>query len=417
MVSTLFFILLTLLGPAVPAQTAKSSKSSSGATQPSATHTVPAGTVLYLRLMTPVSTASSHLDEEVKAEIERSVSGPTGVEIPVGAVASGRVAKLIPSSSPTDRVKLLLEFSTLELPGQAATSLAAHVSGVDNARERVLADGTIVGVLGSELPATLLNSAIDKFEKKNSSDTQQSGGTMLGRADTAITYPAGTEFFLTLDKPLTVTGNFQPEFAQQISPALKEKVLELLAHTPQRVASKKGTLGGVVNLVLIGNQQEIRTAFEKAGWTYAQEEKGQPILKTLQAVIAGKGYDAAPMSTLYVYGRPQDMAFEKMFNTFAKRHHLRLWRVPMTSPQGRAMWAVAADHDTGVDIHPGVISHATDPHVDDERAKVGADLGMTGLVAAEELVTPPHPLHSGYTATGGPWETDGQVLVVGLKPE
>jgi LssY C-terminus len=417
MISTLFFILLTLLGPAAPAQTAKSSKSSSGAARPSATHTVPAGTVLYLRLMTPVSTASSHLDEEVKAEIERSVSGPAGVEIPVGAVARGRVARLIPSSSPTDRAKLLLEFSTLELPGQVATPLAAHVSGVDNAREQVLADGMIVGVLASELPVTLLNSAIGKLEKQSSTNDQQGGGTMLGTANTAITYPAGTEFFLTLAKPLTVAGNFQREFAQQISPALKEKVLDLLAHSPQRVASKKGTLGGVVNLVLIGDQQEIRTAFEKAGWVYAEEEKGAPILKTLQAVIAGKGYDAAPMSTLYVYGRPQDMAFEKMFNTFAQRHHLRIWKAPMTSPQGREMWVVAADHDTGVDIHPGVVSHATDPHVDEERAKVGADLGMTGWVAAEELVTPPHPLHSGYTATGGPWETDGQVLVVKLKPE
>jgi len=423
-IALLSFFLMAL-SPVVPGQTSppaavNSPKSSSEAAQNSSTHTVPAGTVLYLRLKTPVSTTNSRLEEEVKAEVERSVRGPGGVQIPLGAVVSGHIAKLIPSSSPTDRAKLLLRFNSLEVSGQPAIPLIGHVSGVDNARESVLADGTIVGVLASELPVTLLNSVIGKLGKSNSANTQQpqqSGGTMLGAADTAIAYPIGTEFFLTLDKPLTVTGTFPSEFAQQIPAALKETVLGLLAHSPKRVASKQGSLGGVVNLVLIGNPQEIRAAFEKAGWTHAEEERGTPLWKTLQAVIVGKGYDAAPMSTLYVYGRPQDMAFEKMLNTFAMRHHLRVWKAPVKSPQGRDVWLVAADHDNGVDIHPGVISHATDPHVDAEREKVGADLGMTGFVTAEELLTPPNPLHSGQTATGGDWETDGRVLVIDLKPQ
>jgi LssY C-terminus len=422
---TLLSFFLMALSPIVPGQTSPPApvnppRDASKAAQNASTHTVPAGTVLYLQLKTPVSTTSSHLEGKVEAEVDRSVRGSGGVEIPLGAVVSGRIAKLIPSSSPTDRAKLLLRFNSLEVAGQPAIPLVGHVTGIDNARESVLTDGTIVGVLASELPVTLLNSAIGKLGKTNSANSQpsqQSGGTMLGAADTSITYPAGTEFFLVLDKPLTVTGTFPSEFAQQIPAALKETILELLAHSPKRVASKKGTVGGVVNLVLIGNQQEIRTAFGKAGWTHAEEEKGTPLWKTLQAVIVGKGYDAAPMSTLYVYGRPQDMAFEKMLNTFANRHHLRIWKAPVKSPQGRDVWLVAADHDNGIDIHPGVVSHATDPHVDDEREKVGADLGMTGFVTAEELLTPPNPLHSGQTATGGAWETDGRVLVIDLKPQ
>ena len=392
----------------------------SKATPNASTHTVPAGTVLYLRLKTPVSTTSSNLNQKVQAEVERSVRGPEVVQIPLGALVNGNVARLIPSSSPTDRAKLLLRFDSLQVAGQPAIPLAGHVTGIDNARESVLADGTIVGVLASELPVTLLNSAMQKMGKTNSGNSQpsqQSGGTMLGSADTSITYPAGTEFFLVLDKPVTVHGTFQPEFAPQVPAALQETIVQLLATAPKRVASKKGNLGGAVNLVLIGSQQEIRTAFEKAGWTHAEEETGSPLWKTLQAVIVGKGYDAAPMSTLYVYGRPQDMAFEKMFNTFAKRHHLRVWKSPVKSPQGREIWLVAADRDNGIDIHPGVISHATDPHVDEEREKVGADLGMTGMVAAEELLTPPDPLHSGYTATGGEWETDGRVLAIDFKAQ
>jgi len=123
------------------------------------------------------------------------------------------------------------------------------------------------------------------------------------------------------------------------------------------------------------------------------------------------------MSTLYLYGRPEDMAFEKMLNTFTMRHHLRIWKSPMTAPDGRPIWLVVANHDNGFDVRPGVISHSVDPRVDLERAKVGADLGMTGFVAAEELVGPSNPARSGVTATGGKWESDGKLLVVDLKPQ
>jgi len=382
-------------------------------------HMVPAGTEIFLRLKTPVSTTSSHLNEVVEAVTERDVEVNGNVAIPFGTVVSGHIARLIPSSSPTDRAKLLLEFNSLTLPGQAALPLACHVSDVDNAREKVLANGVIQGVLASELPVTLLNSAIEKVQKKRGSaqQTQQSGGTWFGSPDTAINYASGTEFSVVLDKPLNVSGQFKPEFARQIPATLRKTVMQLLVQAPRRVKSKKGNEGGPVNLALVGSKQEISVAFEKAGWTAAQDQNANSLWKTFEAVVKGKGYDAAPMSTLYVYGRPEDMAFEKMLNTFTHRHHLRIWKAPAAAADGRQIWLVVANHDNGFDIRPGVISHSIDPHVDLERAKVGADLGMTGMVAAEELVSVSNPARSGLTATGGKWESDGRVLVVDLKPQ
>ena len=391
-----------------------------GSTAPAGpVHAVPAKTEIFLRLKTPVSTTSSHLNEAVEAEVERAVEVNGEVAIPFGAVVSGRIARLIPSSSPTDRARMVLEFNSLKLPGQSAIPLACHVIDVDNAREKVLADGTIQGVLASELPVTLLNSAIAKIEKKSggAQQTQQSGGTWFGSPDTSINYAAGTEFSVVLDKPLEISGQFKPEFAGQIPAALKESVMHLLAQAPRRVKSKKGNEGGPTNLVLIGSRKEANTAFEKAGWTAAKDQDANSLWKTFEAVIKGKGYDAAPMSTLYMYGRPEDMAFEKMLNTFTHRHHLRIWRAPATAPDGRQIWLVVADRDNGFDVRPGVISHSVDPLVDLERAKVGADLGMTGLVAAEELVSVSHPARSGLTATGGKWESDGRLLVVDFKPQ
>ena len=57
-----------------------------------------------------------------------------------------------------------------------------------------------------------------------------------------------------------------------------------------------------------------------------------------------------------------------------------------------------------------------DPNLDEERDKVGADLMASGLVSCEQLVSRPNPLSEGKTATGGTWKTDGQLLVVEIKP-
>ena len=409
---------VAVAGQAVQDGGAKTLATTSAAAETPSSYTVPAGTEIFLRLKTPVSTTSSHLNETVEAEVERDVEINGGVVIPFGAIVSGRIAMLIPSSSPTDRAKVLLKFDQLKLPGQAAIPLTCHVSEVDNARETVLANGTIQGVLASELPVTLLNSAIAKIQKKTggTDQSQQGGGSPFGGPDTSINYAAGTEFSVVLDKPLSVSGEFKSEFARQVSPGLKESVMQMLAQAPRRVKNKKGGEGGPLNVVLIGSRQEITAAFEKAGWTEAQDQNANSLWKTFEAMVKGTGYDAAPMSTLYMYGRPEDMAFEKMLNTFTHRHHLRIWRAPATSPDGRQIWVVVADHDNGFDVRPGVISHSVDPKVDLERAKVGADLGMTGLVAAEELVSVTNPARVGVTATGGKWESDGRILIVDLKP-
>jgi hypothetical protein len=70
----------------------------------------------------------------------------------------------------------------------------------------------------------------------------------------------------------------------------------------------------------------------------------------------------------------EDFAFEKMLNTFLKRHHLRLWRTTAATADGRPIWLGASTHDIGLDVHLGVASHAIDPNLDWERTKVGADL-------------------------------------------
>lgn len=417
-----FLLLYSVTLVAVPPGSARGPRSAvkvSSAAIDTPTFTVPAGTQIYLRLETPVSTASSHLDERVEAETERAVVINGGIAIPVGAVFIGRIAKLVPFSRPSKRAKLLLKFNRLKLPRRDVIPVACHVNNVDNAREKVLADGTIQGILPSELPVRLLYSAIKRMESRSGTahEGQEDPQTPLVSPRGSINYPAGTEFSVVLDKPLKVSGHFKAEFARRIPVRLKEEVMEFLADAPRRVVSRKGNQAGPVNVVLIGSKDMIQTAFEKAGWTEARKENASSVWKTFEAMVKREGYSAAPMSTLYLYGRPQEMAFEKMLNTFAKRDHLRIWKAPTATADGRPIWLVAASHDNGFVIRPEVISHFVDPNVDLERAKVGADLGTTRTVAAEALVSVSNPARSGLTASGGKWESDGKILVIDLKPQ
>ena len=387
----------------------------------SAPATLPEGTVLYLRLQSAVSTKASHLREAVTAQVVREVPvvpGARDIAIPVGAVVRGVVDKLIPSSNPTDRARLRLHFTQLEIPGQTATPLKARVTEVENARETVLPDGTVQGVLASELPVTMLEDALDKLKKTRpevGTQAQKAGEKTLGKADTSIEFPAGTDLQVVLLEPLRLQSVFALTVSDQLLPAVTAPIEQLLAGAPQRASGKDGKPGDPLNLIFIGNEVEIRQAFQEAGWTEAEKLGGKSLWETVRAVAANKGYQGAPVSQLYLFGRPEDLAFQKMLNTFAERHHLRLWRSAAKTKEGREIWLGAATHDTGWDIRPGVVSHAIDPEIDQERAKVGADLVVTGRVACLRLVARPNPLSEGLTATGATWKTDGQLLAIELK--
>jgi hypothetical protein len=378
-----------------------------------ASQSLPAGSALYLRLEGNVSTATSHLHEAVKASVVREVDSANGVLIPVGAEVEGQIEKLIPSSSPTDRAQLLVRFDKLTIPGESPVTLAGHVSGVDNAREEVLDDGTIRGVLANDVPTSRLEDALGKGGEQGGI-LPQLEQRAFGKSDTSITFGPGTDLTLVLDKPLGLNEMAPFGTFNQLPSDVLVAVAGMLNGAPQRASSKDGKPGDPLNLVVIGNGTEILNAFNKAGWGEAERKTGKSVWDTVRAVAGDQGFGRAPVSDLYMYGHREDMAFEKTLNTFLKRHHMRLWRTTATTPDGREIWLGAATHDTGLDVHPGVVSHAIDPDLDAERAKVGADLRVTGLVTAEQLVMAPHPLSQGLTATGGTWKTDGRLLAIDL---
>jgi hypothetical protein len=381
----------------------------------SAAPTISAGTVLHLHLQTAVSTKTSKEGQAITASLAREVEISGGIAIPFGSTLTGTVEKCSQPTASDQRAELLLSFGQLTIPGEGNLTLKGHVSGVSNARETLLADGTIVGVLESEAPASLLSGVLQKLGQADPSINDQIQTQKIGQVNTAIEFPVGTDLQFTLTEPLRIKRLVSSAGPSQIPASLRASVANVLADVPKRAVSKENRPGDPINLVFVGTAQEIEQAFRQAGWTEPKKKNQQSIWKTAQAVINNDGYNAAPVSDLYLFGRKEDLAFEKTLNTFNKRHHLRLWQTTATAPDGRPIWLAAATHDVGIDVHPGVVSHATDPDLDDERAQVGSDLYLGGAVEAAGAIAPPNPLSSGMTATGGAWHTDGKLFVVDLK--
>ena len=88
------------------------------------------------------------------------------------------------------------------------------------------------------------------------------------------------------------------------------------------------------------------------------------------------------MSSLYLYGRKEDLAFEKpVGHSPRERHHVRLWKAPETK-HDRPLWMGSATHDIGVELShtTGQVTHHIAPDVDAERDLLLAELTDTKRV-------------------------------------
>jgi len=121
------------------------------------------------------------------------------------------------------------------------------------------------------------------------------------------------------------------------------------------------------------------------------------------------------MSELYLFGGPQDFGFAhaEPLSVVATRHHLRVWKAPLTVA-GQTLWVGAATHDIGFekDQRNGGVTHKIDPNIDLEREYLAETLGGSGVVTQLAHILPQNPLTEAHTATGGTFKSDGRILAM-----
>ncbi len=194
----------------------------------------------------------------------------------------------------------------------------------------------------------------------------------------------------------------------------------LLRNIPRRVSDPQGKPGDMVNILLVGTEEQVVQVFTRAGWVQVDRSVQDAVVNAVIDSLQKKDYLTMPMSTLYLFDRPQDYGFAhaEPVRVAISRNHLRAWKSPYLV-EGRPLWCVAATHDVGFerDERNDSVTHKIDPAIDSEREYVNDTLSRTGLVVQRTHVTPADPVTAASTATGGSFHSDGRILVLVLKDE
>jgi hypothetical protein len=179
-------------------------------------------------------------------------------------------------------------------------------------------------------------------------------------------------------------------------------------HVPRYTITGDGLPGDPVNLVFIGTFDGLRAAF-----------------------VLNRPYPTAPFSTLFLFGRGQDIGFQlPIGDSPRKRHHVRFWakclstaetvdagfwrRADRPADGERALWVGAGTKDTGLSLTRLTfqMTHATDSDTNAERDFIIASLRDAGAIRDETVFE----AGDGLTAEKvNHYVTDGEVAVAQLR--
>jgi len=203
---------------------------------------------------------------------------------------------------------------------------------------------------------------------------------------------------------------------------------------PRFTITGDGLPGDPINLVLIGTRQQLQSAFAASGWSEADRLCLASSWRMVRAFVFNSPYATAPFSTLYLFGRCQDIGFQKAIdNSPRKRHHIRFWASSLKRAEAtvgtagfwlntdrpahheRVLWIGAGTKDTGLSLTKLTlqITHATDSDTNAERDFIIAEL------TKNSVITDVNSYRSGQrlpTQRVNHYVTDGEVTVASLVP-
>lgn len=209
-------------------------------------------------------------------------------------------------------------------------------------------------------------------------------------------------------------------------------------HLPTYCVTPDGYASDPVNIGIIGNRRQIKKAFRKAGWYTADKKTLKSMFKMLRSMLTRRHYYNAPFSSLYLFGRKQDLGFQKPFgDSPTLRHHVRFWACHLKGPDAfhehvgfwrrfhrpsmdqasRQLWVGAASKDVGIMPirHNAQLTHMIDPDTNAERDMIVEDLRNSHSVAKTITERVHEGLNLSNRALGGFLHADGKIRICILK--
>jgi hypothetical protein len=201
---------------------------------------------------------------------------------------------------------------------------------------------------------------------------------------------------------------------------------------PSYTITGDGLPGDPVNIALVGTLQQLRGAFATIGWSEADRLSLASSWGMVRSFVLNTSYPRAPFSTLYLFGRGQDIGFQKAIdNSPRKRHHIRFWALSVTRAEDtwgaagfwlntdrppdneRVLWVGAGTRDAGLSLTRLTfqITHATDSDTNAERDHIIAELTRSRAIAAVQVYQSGENLH---TERVNHYVTDGEIALASL---
>jgi hypothetical protein len=180
-------------------------------------------------------------------------------------------------------------------------------------------------------------------------------------------------------------------------------------HVPHFTVTGDGLAGDPVNLALVGTFGQLRAAFSAADWVEADPLNFTSSWLMARAWVLNKPYPKPPFSTLYLFGRGQDIGFQKAIgDSPRKRHHVRFWAHDVARAHQNAntlefwfntkrpndtevaLWVGARTRDTGFSLTwlTFQFTHATDADTNTERNFIINELKRCGAIRHATLFKP-----------------------------
>jgi hypothetical protein len=191
-----------------------------------------------------------------------------------------------------------------------------------------------------------------------------------------------------------------------------------LESAPKTAVTLEGIPADPLNVALAGEHDELIKALVSAGWRPADPVTLRTTLEIAASVFSGRNYSTAPVSNLFLWGRKQDLAFEKPVDGGAsRRHHVRFWHSDDPVLDGRSLWIGAATFDEGVGVshYTGEVTHHIAPDVDAERDQLIGDLSEARQLTRISQVTGVGATLFGRNGGGDRYFTDGELTVASLS--
>lgn len=224
--------------------------------------------------------------------------------------------------------------------------------------------------------------------------------------------------------------------AYVILPRIIRMGLKLLhrKRVPSFTSTGDGLPGDPVNVALVGTLPQLRAAFTALGWSEADQLGLASSWGMIRAFVFNSPYPTAPFSTLYLFGRGQDVGFQKAIdNSPRKRHHIRFWSLSLVRAEEtwaggsagfwlntdrppddeRVLWVGAGTRDTGLSLTHLTfqITHATDSDTNVERDFIIDELKNIGSIEAVKVYQAGQCL---ATERVNHYTTDGRVTLASL---